>query len=72
MDLNVDIARTTAELDRLAQFSDVPTPAVQRVVFTPTDLPARPYLTDLSAEAGLLRFMSAIDEVADSPANDAN
>ena len=53
MDLNVDIARTTAELDRLAQFSDVPTPAVQRVVFTPTDLAARRYLTDLFAEAGL-------------------
>jgi len=53
VDLNVDIARTTAELDRLAQFSDVPAPAVQRVVFTPTDLAARRYLMELFAEAGL-------------------
>ncbi len=53
MDLNVDIARTTAELDRLAQFSDVPAPAVQRVVFTPTDLAARGYLIELFQEAGL-------------------
>ena len=53
MDLNVDIARTTAELDRLAQFSDVPSPAVQRVVFTPTDLAARSYLIELFEEAGL-------------------
>ena len=53
MDLNVDIARTNAELDRLAQFSDVPSPAVQRVVFTPTDLAARRYLMELFAEAGL-------------------
>lgn len=53
MDLKVDIARCSAELDRLAQFSDVTAPAVQRVVFTETDLAARAYLVGLFEEAGL-------------------
>lgn len=63
MDLNVDIARTTAELDRLAQFSDVPAPAVQRVVFTPTDLAARRYLMELFAEAGLSVRVDAVGNI---------
>ena len=53
MDLKVNIARCSAELDRLAQFSDVPAPAVQRVVFTETDLAARKYLIGLFEDAGL-------------------
>lgn len=53
MDLKVDVNRCSAELDRLAQLSDVPAPAVQRVVFTPTDLAARGYLIELFQEAGL-------------------
>jgi ureidoglycolate amidohydrolase len=53
VDLKVDVNRCSAELDRLAQFSDVPAPAVQRVVFTPTDLAARSYLIELFEEAGL-------------------
>ena len=53
MNLAVDIERCSAELERLAQFSDVPAPAVKRVVFTDADLEARRYLTDLFREAGL-------------------
>ncbi|QDT72711.1 M20 family metallo-hydrolase [Lacipirellula limnantheis] len=53
MELKVDVNRCSAELDRLAQFSDVPAPAVQRVVFTPTDLAARGYLIELFEAAGL-------------------
>lgn len=53
MNLAVDIERCTAELDQLAQFSDVPAPAVKRVVFTETDLEARTYLIGLFRESGL-------------------
>jgi ureidoglycolate amidohydrolase len=51
--LDVDIDRCTAELEQLATFSDVPAPAVKRVVFTNTDLAAREYLVGLFQEAGL-------------------
>ncbi|MBA3485554.1 MAG: hypothetical protein H0T51_27485 [Pirellulales bacterium] len=53
MNLAVDIERCSAELERLAQFSDVPAPAVKRVVFSDADLEARRYLTGLFREAGL-------------------
>lgn len=63
MDLKVDIARCSAELDRLAQFSDVPAPAVQRVVFTETDLAARAYLVGLFEEAGLKVRCDAVGNI---------
>jgi ureidoglycolate amidohydrolase len=50
---DVDINRCAAELEKLATFSDVPAPAVKRVVFTETDLAAREYLVGLFKEAGL-------------------
>jgi N-carbamoyl-L-amino-acid hydrolase len=53
VDLQVDIDRCSAELERLAQFSDVPAPAVKRVLFTEPDLAARAYLVGLFTEAGL-------------------
>ena len=53
MTLDVDIDRCIAELEKLATFSDVPAPAVKRVVFTETDLAAREYLVGLFQEAGL-------------------
>ena len=53
MKLDVDINRCTAELEKLATFSDVPAPAVKRVVFTETDLAAREYLVGLFEDAGL-------------------
>ena len=53
MDLDVDIDRCIAELDHLATFTDVPPPAVKRVVFTETDLKARKYIIDSCVAAGL-------------------
>jgi N-carbamoyl-L-amino-acid hydrolase len=53
VDLNVDIDRCTTELERLSQFSDVPSPAVKRVLFTEPDLAAREYLVSLFKECGL-------------------
>jgi len=41
------------ELETLATYSDAPTPAVTRVVFSPTDLRAREYVKGLCAAAGL-------------------
>jgi ureidoglycolate amidohydrolase len=60
VNLAVDIERCSAELERLAQFSDVPAPAVKRVVFTETDLAARAYLVGLFEEAGLRVFHDAV------------
>jgi N-carbamoyl-L-amino-acid hydrolase len=51
--LEVDQERLTRELDRLAEFSDAPAPAVTRVVYSETDLRARQYVKGLCAEAGL-------------------
>ena len=49
----VDSERLSAELDTLAGFSDVPAPAVTRVVFSAVDLAARRWFKGLCAEAGL-------------------
>ena len=45
--MEVNQTRLMAELERLSSFSEVPAPAVTRVVFTPTDLQARAYLKSL-------------------------
>ncbi len=52
MSLTVNQERLMAELDRLAGFSDVPAPAVTRVVFSPVDLEARAYFKQLCTDAG--------------------
>jgi ureidoglycolate amidohydrolase len=49
----VDIQRLSAELDRLAEFSDVPAPAVTRVMLSDIDLAARKYLIGLFQSVGL-------------------
>src|SRR5262245_50168808 len=49
----VDIQRLSAELDRLAEFSDAPAPAVTRVMLSDTDLAARKYLVGLFESAKL-------------------
>ncbi len=49
----VDADRTYRELDELAQFSDVPAPAVTRIVFSSADRAARQYLTNLFEQAEL-------------------
>jgi ureidoglycolate amidohydrolase len=49
----MDLNRLTAELEQLATFSDVPAPAVTRVVFSEVDLRARAFVKALCADAGL-------------------
>ncbi len=51
--IQVDVPRLTAELERLSRFSDADAPAVTRVLFTDQDLKARAYFRDLCTEAGL-------------------
>lgn len=53
MHLEVNATRLQQELDKLASFSDVPPPAVTRVVYTVTDLAARRFVTSLCTEARL-------------------
>ncbi len=51
--LTVEIDRLMAELDELAAHSDVPAPAVTRVVYTGADLAARELIKRLFRDAGL-------------------
>jgi N-carbamoyl-L-amino-acid hydrolase len=51
--LSIDSETLSAELERLAQFSDAPAPAVTRVMLSDTDLAARAWLKQLCAQAGL-------------------
>jgi ureidoglycolate amidohydrolase len=60
MKLQVDGARVVTELTKLATFSDAPSPAVTRVLFTDRDLEARAYLTSLFKEANLSVRQDAI------------
>ncbi len=53
MQIDVDSARIVAELEELASFSDTPSPAITRVVFTKPDLHARAWLKERCVEAGL-------------------
>lgn len=53
MSLSVNSSRLAAELEKLATYSDMPSPAVTRVLFTKTDLAARDYLKSLFRDAGL-------------------
>ena len=50
---DIDTARLTGEIDALAAFSDAPSPAVTRVLYTPADTQARAYLTGLFEAADL-------------------
>ena len=53
MQTQVDQVRLMQELETLASFSDAPSPAVTRIVFSSTDLKARTYLDGLFSGAGL-------------------
>jgi ureidoglycolate amidohydrolase len=53
MQITVDLSRLLSELETLASYSDVPAPAVTRVVFSSQDLAARAYLRKLFSEAAL-------------------
>src|SRR5271170_4043120 len=54
MNLQVDGDRLHAEIEELALISDAETPAVTRVVFSPTDRKARAWFTGLCEQAGLV------------------
>ncbi len=53
LQLNVDANRVVKELEQLASFSDVPSPAVTRVVFSDVDLQARSWLIEQFQSANL-------------------
>jgi N-carbamoyl-L-amino-acid hydrolase len=53
MNTTIDTARLTQELETLSTFSDVPAPAVTRIVFSELDLRARAWLKQLYSDAGL-------------------
>jgi ureidoglycolate amidohydrolase len=53
MKLEVDGVRLASEIEALASISDALSPAVTRIVFTPTDLKARAWLGTRCEEAGL-------------------
>src|SRR5215831_15023289 len=53
MQLDVNSQQLQKELEKLASFSDVPSPAVTRVVYSVTDLAARRYVKGLCRHAGL-------------------
>jgi ureidoglycolate amidohydrolase len=53
MNVSVDGERLHGELATLATFSDAPSPAVTRIVFSDADRRARAYIKELCAEAGL-------------------
>ena len=53
MNLKINTAQLSGELETLAGFSDAPAPAVTRIVFSETDLRARRYVKELCANAGL-------------------
>jgi ureidoglycolate amidohydrolase len=53
MNIAINQARLSSEIDELAAFSDAEAPAVTRIVFTPTDLKARAWMKARCEEAGL-------------------
>jgi ureidoglycolate amidohydrolase len=53
MNLEIQTAQLSAELDALASFSEAPAPAVTRVVFSEIDGQARGHVKRLCADAGL-------------------
>jgi ureidoglycolate amidohydrolase len=60
MNIQIDTARVTHELDTLAAFSDAPAPAVTRIVFSERDQEARAWLKTRCEEAGLQTRVDAI------------
>jgi N-carbamoyl-L-amino-acid hydrolase len=53
MHLEINSKQLQRELEKLATYSDVPSPAVTRVVYSATDLAARRYVKQLCRDAGL-------------------
>ena len=63
MKLEIDRDRLLSEIETLAAISDAEAPAVTRIVFTPTDLKARAWLTARCEEAGLAVRQDAIGNI---------
>lgn len=53
MRLQINSAQLQQELEKLASYSDVPSPAVTRIVYSVTDLAARRFVKHLCHDAGL-------------------
>src|ERR1700761_2444584 len=53
MQIRINAARLESELEQLASFSDAPSPAITRIVFSETDLRARAWLKQHCLAAGL-------------------
>src|SRR5881409_2733326 len=51
--MKIDSDRIVTELEKLAEFTDAPPPAVTRVVYSEQDRHAREYVTGLCRAAGL-------------------
>lgn len=51
---SINVDRTLNELKTLASFNDLELPAVQRIVFTKSDIDARVYIRSLMEQAGLV------------------
>jgi ureidoglycolate amidohydrolase len=60
MNITIDSARLSSEIDELAAFSEAPAPAVTRVVFSETDVRARTALLRHCVEAGLTFRVDAV------------
>jgi ureidoglycolate amidohydrolase len=63
MNVAIDGARLSAEIEELATISDAEAPAVTRIVFTPTDLKARRWLVARCKQAGLQVRQDAIGNI---------
>jgi len=63
MKLEIDQQRLLSEIETLAAFSDAEPPAVTRIVFTPTDLKARAWVSSRCEEAGLAVRQDAIGNI---------
>ncbi len=63
MKLEIDQQRLLSEIETLAAFSDAELPAVTRIVFTPTDLKARAWVSSRCEEAGLAVRQDAIGNI---------
>jgi N-carbamoyl-L-amino-acid hydrolase len=60
MTFSIDRDRLSRELEKLAAISEMPVPAVTRIVFSSADLRAREYVNGLCVEAGLTLRADAV------------
>ena len=51
--ITLNAERLLGEIEHISRFSDVPAPAVTRILYTPADMAARRYLQQLADTAGL-------------------